>query len=62
MGILRKLFWLALFLVATFSFVVVFEHGFKDFPKNAQVEFENLKKFTGAGVARKKDLSDQIAE
>ncbi len=62
MAILRKLFWLALFLTATFSFVVLFEHGFSDFPKNAQAEFENFKRFTGTTVERKKDSSDGIGE
>ncbi|HEY5752556.1 MAG TPA: hypothetical protein VIT21_05375 [Chthoniobacterales bacterium] len=45
---IRKLFWLALFVVFTFGFVVIFEHGVADFPNsfpdNAKVEYEKLQK------------------
>ncbi len=62
MALLRKLFWLALFLAATFSFVVLFEHGHTDFVKNAKTEFANFKNFTGYSVERKKDTSDQVGQ
>lgn len=49
MGLLRKLFWLVLFVVFTFCFVVIFEHGLagfpKSFPDNARIEYEKLEKF-----------------
>lgn len=48
MGLIRKLFWLALFVVFTFGFVVIFEHGLTDFPKsfpdNARIEYGKLEK------------------
>jgi hypothetical protein len=61
MGLIRKLFWFALFLIATFCFVVLFEHGFHNFPANAQVEFENLKKLYHAKIERAPDESDAVA-
>jgi len=33
MALLRGLFWFALFIVFTFSFVVLFEYGPRDFAK-----------------------------
>jgi hypothetical protein len=56
--LIRKLFWFAMFLVATFCFVVLFEHGTTDFVKNAQVEFENVKKLYQSHLEKKKDDSD----
>jgi hypothetical protein len=45
MGLLRSLFWLALFLVSTFSFTVIFEHGFSDFAGNSEKEWGTLVKY-----------------
>ena len=54
MGLLRMLFWVALFLVSTFAFTVLFEHGFADYGKNCQDEWASLMKFyhekTGAAT------------
>jgi hypothetical protein len=45
MALLRGLFWLALFLVLTFCFVVLFEYGPRDFANGAQKEYARVKSF-----------------
>jgi hypothetical protein len=45
MALLRTLFWVALFLFFTFSFVVLFEHGTSDFVPGFKQEFNRLKTF-----------------
>jgi hypothetical protein len=45
MALIRGLFWLALFLFLTFSFVVLFEYGTHDFPTGCKKEFERVKAF-----------------
>lgn len=62
MALLRKLFWFAMFLISTFCFVVLFEHGPRDFASSATTEFDNLKRFYGTKVERKKDESDKVAQ
>jgi len=53
MGLLHKLFWVALFVLLTFSFVVLFEHGSKDFvtdySKNATIEYNRFQAYIGPG-------------
>lgn len=61
MGILSKLFWLALFVASTFVFVVLFEHGTTDFLTNAEKEFQNWKSLVTTKVERKADDSDSAA-
>lgn len=61
MALIRKLFWFILFLIATFCFVVLFEHGYEDFPQNAQAEFENLKELYEKRIERRADESNTIA-
>jgi hypothetical protein len=60
MFLIRKLFWLALFLVATFGFVVLFEHGTDNYLQNAQAEFEILRDWAQP-LERPKDNSDAVA-
>jgi hypothetical protein len=43
MALLRGLFWFALFLFFTFSFVVLFEYGTHDFANGFQKEFVRVK-------------------
>ena len=62
MSLIRKILWFALFVVATFGFEVVFEHGTTNFQKNAQLEFALLKKFYNTSVKREKDQSDKIGQ
>jgi hypothetical protein len=45
MALLRGIFWLALFVVLTFCFVVLFEYGPRDFAKGAQQEYARVKTF-----------------
>ncbi|MEA3212974.1 MAG: hypothetical protein QOE70_6031 [Chthoniobacter sp.] len=60
MALFRMLFWLTLFLAATFAFTVLFEHGTTDFVNNAKKEADYLAQMAGAKVERKKDQSDKI--
>jgi hypothetical protein len=64
MALLRSLFWFAIFLVSTFAFTVIFEHGFGNFSQNAEVEFrvweKTVQKWINGGVEKKKDTSDTI--
>ena len=52
MGIIRSIFWFALFVASTFCFCVIFEHGFSNFGESAQKEAQSLK--TIFGMASKK--------
>lgn len=45
MALLRGIFWLALFVVLTFCFVVLFEYGPRDFANGAQKEYARVKTF-----------------
>ena len=45
MALIRGLFWFALFVFFTFSFVVLFEYGTHDFASSFQQEFARLKSF-----------------
>ena len=45
MGLLRGLFWLALFIFFTFCFVVLFEYGTSDFTNGFKKEFARVKSF-----------------
>lgn len=67
MALIRSLFWFAIFLVSTFAFTVIFEHGIADFSGNADKEFKvwqttvnNL--IEGRGLEKKKDNSDKIGQ
>lgn len=45
MALLRTLFWIALFLFFTFSFIVFFEYGSHDFVSGFKKEYERVKSF-----------------
>lgn len=49
MALLKKLLWILFFFVATFCWVVLFEHGAGDFLPGAQMEFEKLLTLFGMG-------------
>jgi hypothetical protein len=59
MGLLRGLFWFALFIFFTFCFVVLFEYGTSDFSNGFKKEFARVKSFvtsqTEKGTAEKKE-------
>ena len=50
MGLLRTLFWFGLFLVSTFAFTVLFEHGVSDFGTSSQKEWDSLVQYYNAKV------------
>jgi len=52
MALLRTIFWVVLFLFFTFSFVVLFEYGTKDFVSGFQKEFNRLKTFVTDATAK----------
>ncbi len=60
MALIRKLFWVALFLASTFGFVVLFDFGPANYVQDAKLEFNNLKKLVGWHPAEKKDDSDKV--
>jgi len=60
--LIRKLFWFGLFLVATFAFLVLFEHGTDNFIKNAQQDFQTYKAMAMAKPEHKKDVSHKIGQ
>jgi hypothetical protein len=45
MALVRGFFWFGLFIVLTFCFVVLFEHGPRDFANGAQKEYARIKSF-----------------
>jgi hypothetical protein len=45
MALLRGLFWFALFIVFTFSFVVLFEYGPRDFATGVRKEYARVTSF-----------------
>lgn len=45
MGLLRMIFWVALFLASTFAFTVLFEHGPEGYSTNAKAEWTSLMKY-----------------
>lgn len=53
MGLITKLFWVILFLAATFLWVVLFEHGTSGFVDGISVEFENVKNLIPTGEETK---------
>lgn len=60
MGLLRMIFWFAIFLGATFVFTVIFEHGPTNFSANAKLEYASISKMFGSDLARKPDGSDKL--
>ncbi|PYI78541.1 MAG: hypothetical protein DMF04_02940 [Verrucomicrobia bacterium] len=54
MSLIRGLFWLALFVLFTFSFVVLFEYGTHDFTAGFKVEAERVKNFVVDAVGKPK--------
>ncbi len=62
MGLLRSLFWLLVFLGATFAFTVLFEHGPSHFAENAQREWQDLQKLYNARIDGRQNPSKKIAD
>jgi hypothetical protein len=60
MSLIRSLFWFALFLVATFGFTVLFEHGTGNYFENAKKEKEYLLKMVSSAPEKKGDPTEQM--
>lgn len=60
MTLIRKIFWVALFVVSTFCWTVLFDYGTTDYSKNMKLEYQNFKNFVGWKPAPKKDATDGI--
>ena len=60
MGLLRKLFWVALTVVFTFGFIVLFENGTTNYVDNAQKQFAEMKTYFAASPKKKSDTSDKL--
>ncbi len=58
MGLLRSLFWFALFVFFTFCFVVLFQYGTTDFASGFQTEFNRVTHFVQEKVQPEKKKSD----
>ena len=50
MALFRKIFWLAVFLISTLFFVVLFENGPEQFSKNFSKRVDELRKFVDEQV------------
>jgi len=62
MTLLRKLFWVALFLVFTLGFVTLFDHGFvttRQFTQDAKSEANDLAALVRP-IKRPPDKSDEL--
>lgn len=57
---ISKLFWIALTLVFTFCFVVLFEYGPTNFVVNAQTEFQDFKTLLTENPKKAADHSDKL--
>ncbi len=60
MSLIRSLLWFSLFLVATFAFTVLFEHGTDNYFENAKKEKEYLLKMVSSAPAKKADGTDKL--
>ncbi len=61
MGLLRLLFWLFVFLGATFAFTVLFEHGPSHFVENARREWSDLQKLYNTALAGKQSPNEKTS-
>ena len=59
MALIRSIFWVALFIVATFCFVVLFEYGPEGFVEGVPVELEKIKELA-LPAESKGDVSDTL--
>jgi hypothetical protein len=59
MALLRGVFWFGLFFVLTFCFVVLFEHGPRDFTSDAQKEYARIKSLV---LKRIEEIGKKTAE
>lgn len=55
-----KLFWVALTVVFTFGFVVLYENGTYNYVENCRTEFDQVKTYFGTPAKKKPDAPDQL--
>ena len=60
MALIRFAFWGSLFVLSTFAFTVLFEHGPMNYFENSKKEYETLTAMMGKKVDRKGDSSDKL--
>ncbi len=60
MGLLRSLFWFLLFVLFTFSFVVLFEYGTSDFVNGFQTEFGRVTSYVQNSIHPPKKKTDDL--
>ena len=60
MGLIRNIFWIVFFVAATFTFIVLFEHGPTNFADNAKKEVVQLQ--VVFGVAKKEAPKKEAAK
>ncbi len=60
MGLIRSLFWFMVFVMFTFAFTVIFEHGVGNFSNDARQEFELFKRIYASKPGPKSDKSDEL--
>lgn len=60
MGLLRTLFWAVIFVISTFAFTVLFEHGPTNYMKNAEKELQTWRKVYDSKIEKKGDQSDKL--
>jgi len=61
MAPIRFVFWTALFLLSTFAFTVLFEHGTTNFGKSWKDEIVAMRTMFGKDIKRKGDDSDKLS-
>ena len=55
MALFRKIFWVVVFMIATLSFIVLFEHGPEKFGANLGKQIEEIRKFVDEQMHPKKE-------
>lgn len=60
MALIRIAFWGTLFVLSTFAFTVLFEHGPANYFENAKKEKATLSAMFGKKPDRKSDTSDKL--
>jgi hypothetical protein len=50
MALIRKLFWIAVFLLSTLCFIVLFEHGTEKFSENLGKQIQEFRKMVNEQI------------